>query len=185
MGFHGALGHEQRLRDLPVGLAHGGKLRDPQLARGERIDSADGVSARPAAGGDEFLAGTLGDGQAAERTGQVQALAQELAGGVAGAGPAAGGAEIEQRAGQLQPGRRRPQHADRLGEQGSAVIAAGDQAGGAQCHPQGPPVAPAAGEIHLFPGQLRGGLPIAEGGQRQRRVGAPRQHRRVADTPPD
>jgi hypothetical protein len=29
MGFHGALGHEKRLRDLPVGLAHGGELRDP------------------------------------------------------------------------------------------------------------------------------------------------------------
>src|SRR5438093_10685819 len=48
---------EERLCDLPVGRPLGCHLRDTSLARGERVDAAEGDAARAGAGCEELLLG--------------------------------------------------------------------------------------------------------------------------------
>ena len=47
VAFHGSLGDEQGLGDLPVGLPGRGQLRDAQFAGRQRVGSGDGIAAGP------------------------------------------------------------------------------------------------------------------------------------------
>ena len=76
MVFHGSLGHEQGLRDLPVRLPGCGELRDPQLARCQCVAPAQGITAWPHTGGHELLASPVGERETAERVGEIQALGE-------------------------------------------------------------------------------------------------------------
>lgn len=71
-------GHEKLLRDLPVGAAAGRAPRYPQLARRQRLDTADTGASRPSPRGQEFLAGALRDHDGPAAVGEVQRGTQRL-----------------------------------------------------------------------------------------------------------
>ena len=79
MGFHRARGDEQKLRDLVVGVALGRQTSDAQLARGECVAAAQGVTARPRTRDDQLLAGLLGQRDRAVAMCQVEPAAQVVA----------------------------------------------------------------------------------------------------------
>src|SRR5579884_2532808 len=72
-------GDEERLGDLLVALVLRSELGDAPLARRQGIDAADGVLARPRAGGGELLVRPLDERGGADAVGELGALAQPLA----------------------------------------------------------------------------------------------------------
>ena len=123
MVLDGPFGDEQRLGDLPVALPGAGQLDNAQLAGRERVETFGGVPARASARGHKLLPRAVRDGAAAERVREVEALPQQGAGLGPGAGPAAGRAEVAERARELKPGGGRAQGGDGLGEQVEAAVA--------------------------------------------------------------
>jgi len=132
MGLGGPQGDEQRLGDLPVGLALRGELGHPQLAGGQRVTPAEGLAARPAARDDGLGAGPFRQREASVGVGQAEGRAQRRAGLDAGSGTPQCGAQVGQRAGALQPRRAIAENVGRLGEQLESAPAAGGQPGGAK-----------------------------------------------------
>src|SRR4051812_43118143 len=102
MRLDGRLGHEELGRDLSVRLAARGMLRDPQLARGERIEAAAHHAARPRARGAQLGERALDQRVAPASTRLFHARDQRLARVDPAAEASQRSAEIDQRPGVLQ-----------------------------------------------------------------------------------
>jgi len=109
----------------------------------------------------------------AQCVGQVQAFSEGFTRPGARAGLAVCRAEVDQRAGQLQPGRRATQHVHGPGEQLDAPASALGHSGGAQDDPETPAGAPLPRELDFLLAQPAGCAPGAQRGERQRSVSPP------------
>lgn len=109
---------DEELRgDLGVGEATGGQRGDSVLRGRQRRRTRPGMAARSRSAGNELRAGAAGEQPHAVPLGQVERLAQHLLGVRPPVGPAQGGAEVGQRPGVLEAGRRPGGHGDRLLQQ--------------------------------------------------------------------
>src|SRR5206468_485125 len=79
MDLNGALGDEERLGDLAVGGPPGRQFGYAPLARGERVDAAQGDAPRARAGGQELALAPSGEGCGTADRGQLDGPAKVLA----------------------------------------------------------------------------------------------------------
>jgi hypothetical protein len=82
VGLDRLLRDEQRLGDVAVHQLAGGELDDPQLARREGVAPLERRPARPAAGGEQLLAGALAEPSGVAASGELGSAAQRRAGAV-------------------------------------------------------------------------------------------------------
>ena len=127
----GAGCHVQPLGDGAVAVPAGGQLGDAVLGRRQRAGAAECAAPWPGAGRVELLVRAAGQQQHAALVGLFQGPAERGAGVGPPVGSAQRGAQGEQGAGVLEPGRRSSQDGDRLLQQGERVgRGAGEQAQG-------------------------------------------------------
>ena len=113
--FDGAGGDEQVLGDVAVGQAFGGELGDAALAGCQRVEPAEDQPPWPAAAGDQFGAGPLGQRQRPAVVSEVERGPEDLAAFCPVSGPAQGCPQVGQGAGVLQSRARAVERACRLG----------------------------------------------------------------------
>src|SRR3954451_5259747 len=152
--LHRLDGDEQVLRDLAVAHTARGHAGDAPLAGGEGIDTSRAGAARPGPRRHELRARLRGDRHRAEAVGQLEALAQWLAGLLAPAEPPHRAAEQHECARQLEARGRRLQHRDGVAVELEALLAAGHEPGGHERDADRPGRAEAAARRELLARQL-------------------------------
>ena len=139
-------GDEQGVGDLPVALAGGGELGDAALAGSEPVGGmVAGAGARPPASRSSSRA-LLGEGAGPDGLGERERLTQRVARLRGPPGAADRRAEIDQRAGLLDPDAGRGEQLDGRAQQLDRGFAAREQPGGTPGDPDRPGGAEALGE---------------------------------------
>src|SRR6478672_6274428 len=114
MGLHRPLRDEQPLGSLPVCPTFGGKTRDPEFARRQRLDAREHRPARPPTGSHKFIACPPGKWSRTGVMGQLKTSPERVAGVHRVAVPSNGGAPLDKCAGELEPSGRLLEQVHRL-----------------------------------------------------------------------
>jgi hypothetical protein len=138
------------------------------------------AAARVGAGRKQLLARAAHQRLGPAASSEFQRLAQRLAGGRALTGAAPGTAEVTERATKLERGRRSSKRLHRLGQEGDARLASGEDSAGPQRQADSPRLSqlPRPGELSLRERARLLGI-VAGKGERER--GAPRHVAGVVD----
>jgi hypothetical protein len=174
--------HKQRLCDLLVADVLGGHLRDPALARGQRLQAAEHDLARVRPGCRQLLVALVDKSRRPALMRKVDPFAQVRARLSATVGAAQRGAEIDQGSGVLQPRGRLGQHLDRFPQHLFSGHAAFDPPEGPERDSDRLRGSPPTRKIELLPGHFACLAGSPEAVQGERSVRAPGTERGVLDS---
>ena len=122
VGFDGGLRDEQVLGDLPVGQAVRGQSGHPPFGAGERVRTGERGAPRPGAGGQQLVPGPLGQGRRARALREILGAEQRGPRVPGMACPAQMRTQVAQGLGQVVPGLRGFQQADRFSQVCTGLI---------------------------------------------------------------
>src|SRR5215218_5764607 len=179
--FDGSQGHEESLSDLAVCQSLCGHLGHPALARSERLYASKRAPPRARTRREEFLASLPLKKDRTEAVRQIEPTPKRLTSSAAPSVAADRRAEVDERAGVFQGGRRMLEHGYRLAEQFDARGATLDQPRGSQCDPDRARSAKPTRELELLVHKLPRLLGRSQLRRRQGGARAPRDRRRVLD----
>ena len=181
VGFDGAPGDVELLRDLPVAAPLRRERGDAVFGGGEGVDAGERVPARPGAGGVELAAGAAGEQAHPAAVGELERMAQRPARVGAAIDAPQCGAELDQDAGVLEPPGRASDQVGRGLEQVDTLAGDGGACEGAQSGRAQARQADTLGERKVLLGEAARGGGVAEGDERVGGVDSPAREAGMAD----
>ena len=174
-------GDEERLGDLLVAHLLGRHLRDPPLARRQRVQATEQDRARVRPGRRELLVPPCDQGGGAAPMRDVDPLAQKFPRLAATVAAPQQRPKVDERPRVLEPGWRIREHLDRLTQQHLACLSTLEQAEGAQRDADRARGAPSLRELELLVCQITPLLRSAEAVEGECGLRPPRRERGILD----